>query len=147
MSLVMMMITYTLVFRILLPFHPMIKQMIQTNTHSSTFKQLFYNNKSRIFSLSTFVIDTTEPIKLSTHTSQVILFYDPSFFKYKNYFQGFFLPDDFSLDLHTLQHQQTQDLVLKTVYHWIRHNAKPDHPTPLIHGSPFLHTYYKINFF
>ena len=53
-------------------------------------------------SLLTSVIDTTEPIKLSTHTSQVIPFYDPYFFKYKNYFQGFLLPDDFSFDLHTL---------------------------------------------
>ena len=55
-----------------------------------------------------------------------------------------FLPNGFSLDLHTLQHQQTQDLALKIVYHWIRHNAKPESPTPLIHGSPFLHAYYKI---
>ena len=46
--------------------------------------------------------------------------------------------------LHTLQHQQTQDAVLKTVYHWIRHNANADSPTLLIHGSPFLHAYYKI---
>ena len=54
------------------------------------------------------------------------------------------MPDDFSLDLHTLQHQQAQDPVLKTVYHWIRHNAKPEYLTPLIHGSFFLHAYYKI---
>ena len=80
----------------------------------------------------------------STHTSQVIPFYYPSFFKYKNYFQGFFLPDDFSLHQHTLQHQQTQDPVLKTVYHWIRHNAKREYSTPLIYSSPFLHAYYKI---
>ena len=61
----------------------------------------------------------------------------PSFFKYKNYSQSFFLPDDFSLDLHTLQHQQEQDPLLKTVYHWIRHNAEAEFPTPLIHGSLF----------
>ena len=67
----------------------------------------------------------------SLHVSQVIPFYDPSFFKYKNYFQGFFLPDDFSLDLLTLQHQQTQGPVLKTVYRWIRHNVKPEYPIPL----------------
>ena len=54
------------------------------------------------------------------------------------------MPDDFLLDLHTLQHQQAQDPVLKTVYHWIRHNVKPENPTPLRHGSPFLHAYYKI---
>ena len=54
------------------------------------------------------------------------------------------MPDDFSLDLNTLQHQQAQDPVFKTVCHWIRHNAKPEYPTPLIHGSPFLHAYNKI---
>ena len=32
---------------------------------------------------------------------------------------------------------------MKTVYHWLRHNAKHDHTTPLIHGSHFLHAYYK----
>ena len=62
----------------------------------------------------------------------------------KTIFKVSFLPDDFALDLFTLQHQQTQDPVLKTVYHWIRHNAKPEYPTPLIHGSPLLHAYYKI---
>ena len=80
-------------------------------------------HRPETFSISTSVIDTFEPIKLSTHTSQVLPYYDLSFFKYKNYIQGFFLPDDFSLVLHTLEHQQTQDPVLKTVYYWIRHNA------------------------
>ena len=42
-----------------------------------------------------------------THCSQIIPFYDTSFFKYKNYFQGFFLPDDYSLDIKTLQQQQS----------------------------------------
>ena len=36
-----------------------------------------------------------------THCSQGMPFYDTSFFKYKNYFQGFFLPDDSSLDIKT----------------------------------------------
>ena len=39
-----------------------------------------------------------------THCSQIIPFYDTSFFEYKKYFQGFFLPDDHSLDIKT--HQQ-----------------------------------------
>ena len=30
------------------------------------------------------------------------------------------------------------------MYHWIGHIAKPEYPTPLIHGSLFLHAYYKI---
>ena len=42
-----------------------------------------------------------------THCPQIIPFYDTSFFKYKNYFQGFFLPDDYSLDITTLQQQQS----------------------------------------
>ena len=112
-----------------------------TLTRSSSSSNI---TKQEPSSLSTSVIDTTEPNKLSTHTSQIIPFYDPSFFKYKNYLQGFFLPDDFSLDLHTLQLQQTQDPVSKTVNHWIRQNTKRDYPTLLIHGSPFLHAYYKI---
>ena len=69
--------------------------------------------------------------------------YNTSFFKYKNCFQGFFLPDDFSLNLKTLQQQQSQDPVLRTVYSWLTHNEKPEFPTPLITGTPFLHAYYK----
>ena len=94
-------------------------------------------------SLSNPVIHTIQLIKLSTHTSQVIPFFDPFFLKYTNYFQGFVLADDFSLDLHTLQHQQTQDPVLKNVYYWIRHNTKPNSLTSLTHGTHFLHAYYK----
>ena len=78
-----------------------------------------------------------------THCPQIILFYDTSFFKYKNYFQGFFLPDDYSLDITTLQQQQSQDPVLRTVYSWIVKNEKPETLTPLITGTLFLHAYYK----
>ena len=68
-------------------------------------------------------------------------FYDTSFFTYKNCFQGFFLPDEYSLYLKTLQ--QSQDPVLKTVYSWLFRNEKPEFLTPLITGTPFLHAYYK----
>ena len=78
-----------------------------------------------------------------THCSQIIFFYDTSFFKYKNYFHGFFLPDDYSLDITTLQQQQSQDPVLRTVYSWIVENEKPETLTPLITGTTFLHAYYK----
>ena len=78
-----------------------------------------------------------------THCTQTIPFYDTSFFKYKNYFQGFFLPDDYTLDIKTLQQQQSQDPVLRTVYSWLLNNEKPEFVTPLITGSPFLHVYYK----
>ena len=59
------------------------------------------------------------------------------------YFQGFFLPDDYSLDLETLQVQQSQDPVFRTVHSWISRNAKPEFLTPLITGNLFLHAYYK----
>ena len=78
-----------------------------------------------------------------THSPQVVLFYDPSFFKYKTYFQGFFLPDDYSLDLTTLQVQQSQDPVPRTVYSWISRNQKAEFLTPLITGNLFLQAYYK----
>ena len=139
-----MIFIYTLVFHSLLHFHLLIKPMTRIKHPLLHVLSSSTITKQEPSSLSTSVIDTTEPNKLSTHTSQTIPSYGPSFFKYKNYFQGFFLPDDFSLDLRTLQLQQTQDPVLKTVYHWIRHNAKPEYPTTLIHGSHFLHAYYKI---
>ena len=77
-----------------------------------------------------------------THCQQIILFYDTSFFKYKNYFQGFFLPDDYSLDIKTLQQQQSQDPDL-TNYSWLLNNEKPEFVTPLITGTPFLHVFTK----
>ena len=48
-----------------------------------------------------------------------------------------------SLDITTLQQQQSQDPVLRTVYSWIIKNEKPETLTPLITGNPFLHAYYK----
>ena len=59
------------------------------------------------------------------------------------YFQGFFLPDDYSLDLKTLQVQQSQDPVLRTVHSWISRNETPEYLTPLITGNLFLHAYCK----
>ena len=58
---------------------------------------------------SVSAIDVQTNLPSLTHCPQIILFYDTSFFKYKNYFQGFFLPDDYSLDITTLQQQQSQD--------------------------------------
>ena len=59
------------------------------------------------------------------------------------YFQGFFLRDDYSLDLKTFQVQQSQDPVLRTVYSWMSRNEKPEFLTPPIIGNIFLHAYYK----
>ena len=50
---------------------------------------------------SAIIVQTNSPSL--THCSQVIPFYDTFFFKYTNYFQGFFLPDDYSLDIKTIQ--------------------------------------------
>ena len=78
----------------------------------------------------------------TTHCSQIKPFHDTSFFNYKNYFKGFFLPDVCSLDLKTLK-QQSQDPVLRIVYSWLNRNEKPEFLTPLITGTPFLYAYYK----
>ena len=112
---------------------------LQDTEHYSTLK----NPSSKIPQQTTSAINVQTNSPSITHSSQVIPFYDPSFFKYKNYFQGFFLPDDYSLDIKTLQQQQSQDPVLRTVYSWLLNNDKPEIVTPLITGTPFLHVYYK----
>ena len=61
-------------------------------------------------SASAISVQTNSPSPI--HCSQIVPFYDTSFFKYKNYFQGFFLPDDYSLHIKTLQQQQSQDPIL-----------------------------------
>ena len=88
----------------------------------STLKKPSFNTPQEI----TSAINVQTNSQSLTHCPQVIPFYDTSFFKYKNYFQGFFLPDDYSLDLKTLQQQQSQDTVLKTVYSWLLNNEKPE---------------------
>ena len=92
---------------------------------------------------STSAMDVQTNSTPMTHSPQVVPFYDPSFFKYKTYFQGFFLHDDYSLDLKTLQVQQSQDPVFRTVHLWISRNEKPEFLTLLITGNLFLHAYYK----
>ena len=47
------------------------------------------------------------------------------------------------MDIKTLQKQQSQDPVLRTVYSWLLNNEKTEFITPLITGTPFLHVYYK----
>ena len=84
---------------------------------------------------STSAINVQTHSRPATHCSQTIPFYDTSFFKYKKYFQGFFLPDDYSLDLKSLQ-QQPEDPVLRTVYTWLTRNEKRESLTPLTTGTP-----------
>ena len=80
---------------------------------------------------STSAINVQTHSRPTTHCSQIIPFYDTSFFKYKKYFQGFILADDYSLDLKTLQQQQYQDPDLRTVYSWLIRNEKPEFFTSL----------------
>ena len=106
---------------------------LQTENYS-TLKQPTHNTPQKLVS----AINVQPNLPSLTHCQQIIPFYDTSFFKYKNYFQGFFLPDDYSLDIKTLQQQQSQDPVLRTVYSWLLNNEKPEFVTPLITGTPFL---------
>ena len=116
-------------------------------TTDKTLHEEFYSTKK--ISKSTTTQETTSAIDVrttsqpTTHCSQIIPFCDTSFFKYKNYFQDFFLPDDYSLDLKTLQQQLSQDPVLRTVYSWLSQNEKPGFLTTRFTGTPFLHAYYK----
>ena len=105
----------------------------------STLQQLPSNTPQE--NASAINVQTNSPSL--THCSQIVFFYDTSFFKYRNYFQRFFLPDDYSLNIKTLQQQQSQDPVRRTVYSWIIINDKPDSLTPIITGTLFLHAFYK----
>ena len=112
---------------------------LQTENYS-TLNKLTQNTSQK----SVSAIRVQPNLPSLTHYPQIIPFYDTSFlYKYKNYFQGFFLPDDYSLDIPTLQPQQSQDPVLRTVYSWIIKNEKPETLTPLITGTSFLYAYYK----
>ena len=75
----------------------------------STIKKTTPNKIPKPLSESTSAIDVQTNSNSITYSPQITPFYDPSFFKYKTYFQGFFLPDDYPLDLKTLQTQQSQD--------------------------------------
>ena len=114
-------------------------------TDKTLHEETYYTVKITTFTTpqeSTSAINVQTHSRPATHCSQTIPFYDTSFFKYKKYFQGFFLPDVYSLDLKTLQ-QQPEDPVLRTVYTWLTRNEKPESLTPLITHTPFLHAYYK----
>ena len=77
-----------------LPSHKIIT--LQTENYS-TLKQPSHKTSQKSIS----AINVQPNLPSLTHCQQTIPFYDTSFFKYKNYFQGFFLPDDYSLDIKT----------------------------------------------
>ena len=110
---------------------------LQTENYS-TLKQPTHNTSQK----SVSAINVQSNLPSLTHCQHIVPFYDTSFLKYKNYFQGF-LPDDYSLDIKTLQQQQSQDPVLRTVYSWLLNNEKPEFVTPIITGTPFPHVYSK----
>ena len=104
--------------------------------HEETYSPI-NKSKSTTTQESTSAINVQTNSQPDTHCSQILPFYDTSFFKFKNHFQGFFLSDDYSLDLKTLQQQQSQDPVLRTVYSWLTRNEKPQFLTTIITGTPF----------
>ena len=113
MSLVMMMTMYTLVFQSLLQFHLILKPKIHIRhplLHVLTV--LLPSQKQKLLHYQLLSLIQLNLINfLQTRLNHILL--RTFLFICKNSFQGFFLPDDFSLDLHTLQLQQTQDPVLK----------------------------------
>ena len=58
----------------------------------------------------------------SDYCKQQVPFFDPSFFKFKKYFNYFFLPEDTQITIETIKAQQKQDTVLQKVYQWILNN-------------------------
>ena len=70
---------------------------LQTKNYS-TFNKLTQKTSQK----SVSAMNVQPNLPSFTHCPLIIPFYDTSFFKYKNYFQGFFLPDDYSLDITTL---------------------------------------------
>ena len=71
-------------------------------------------------------------------------FFDPSFFKYKRYFNYFFLPEDTQRTIETIKTQHEQDTVLQKVYQWVLNNERPLQIDPTIAANSFLLVYYKI---
>ena len=80
----------------------------------------------------------------SDYCNHQVPFFDPSFFKYKKYFHYFFLPEDTSKTIETIESQQKHDPVLQKVYHWLQSNERPLQIDPTIASNSFLSVYYKL---
>ena len=78
------------------------------------------------------------------YCNQQVPFFDPSFFKYKRYFQFFFLPEDTQITKETIKSQQKQDPVLQKVYHWLKINERPLQIDATIPSNSFLSANYKL---
>ena len=79
----------------------------------------------------------------SDYCNQQVPFFDPSFFKYKRYFNYFFLPEDTQITIETIKTQQKQYTVLQKVYQWVLNNERPLQIDPTIAANSFLLVYYK----
>ena len=80
----------------------------------------------------------------SDYCNQQVLFFDPSFSKYKKYFHYFFLPEHTPITIETIKSQQKHDLVLQKIYHWLQNNERPLQIDPPIACNSFLSVYYKL---
>ena len=80
----------------------------------------------------------------SDYCNQQVPFFDPSFFKYKRYFQYFFLPEDTQITIETIKFQQKQDPVLQKVYHWLKTIERLLQIDPTTTTNSFLSVYYKL---
>ena len=65
-------------------------------------------------------------------------------FKYKRYFQYFFLPEDTQITIETIKSQQKQDPVLQKSYHWLKTNERPLQIDPAVASNFVLSVYYKL---
>ena len=80
----------------------------------------------------------------SDYCNQQIPVFDPYFFKYKKYFDYFFLPEDTQITIETIKAQQKQDTVLQKVYQWVLNIERPLQMNPTIAAISFFLVYYKI---
>ena len=89
--------------------------LIITTLHYETFSTI-KKPKSTFTPELTSAIDVLTNSKLSTHCSKSKPFYDTSFFKNRNNFEGFFLPGDYTLDHKTLQQQNSRSCSLQELW-------------------------------
>ena len=96
---------------------------------------------------TTALKEQTFPLEYTTRSdycNQQVPFFDLSIFKYKKYFNYFFLPEDTPITIETIKSQQKHDPVLQKIYHWLQNNERPLQIDPTIASNFFLSVYYKL---
>ena len=58
------------------------------------------------------------------------------YIKTRTTFKVFYPPDSYYLDFQIIKKQQSQGPLVKTLYQWHNHNAKPENIAPSIAGTP-----------